>query len=267
MQTIISERQGIAQIVTLNRPQQRNAISLQMVDELLQQLELAEQDPALRALVLRGSGGNFCAGGDIGDMLTAQQSAADGDSDAFYRLNRRFGELLQQFNRTPLVVIAVLDGAVMGGGFGLACTADIAIATGNTKFALPETRLGLPPAQIAPFVVRRVGLSQARRLALSGATVDAQLALAIGLVHQVVDGQDGLEQAVESQLQAIRACAPNALATTKQILLASANLPGDEELSMVLDQGAQAFAAAIQSHEGREGARAFVEKRAAEWQS
>ncbi|MFC6979319.1 enoyl-CoA hydratase/isomerase family protein [Microbulbifer taiwanensis] len=150
MQTLVTETRGIAQLITLNKPRQHNAISLQMVDELLRQLDEAERDPALRALVLRGAGGNFCAGGDIGDMLAARQSAADGDSHAFFQLNRRFGELLQKFNHSRLVVIALLEGAVMGGGFGLACIADIAIATADTKFSLPETRLGLPPAQIAP---------------------------------------------------------------------------------------------------------------------
>ncbi|SHE70705.1 isohexenylglutaconyl-CoA hydratase [Microbulbifer donghaiensis] len=266
MQTIISEKRGIAQIVTLNRPEQRNAISLQMVDELLQQLAEAERDPDLRALVVRGAGGNFCAGGDIGDMLAAQQSAADGGSDAFYRLNRRFGELLEHFNRTPLVVIAALEGAVMGGGVGLACIADITIAESNTTISLPETRLGLPPAQIAPFVVRRIGLAQARRLALSAARIDAQLALALGLTHQVAEGTEALDRALEKQLQAIAGCAPNALAATKQLMLASANLRGDEDLGRLLDRGAELFAAAVQGHEGREGARAFIEKRAPEWQ-
>ncbi|WP_323844554.1 enoyl-CoA hydratase/isomerase family protein [Microbulbifer magnicolonia] len=262
----MSETNGIAQIVTLNRPQQRNAISLQIVEELLQQLQRAEEDKSVRALVLRGAGGNFCAGGDIGDMLAAQQRASDGDAEAFYRLNRRFGELLEKFNRSRLVIIALLEGAVMGGGVGLACIADIAIADSAAKFSLPETRLGLPPAQIAPFVVSRLGLSQSRRLALSGATIDAPQAQRVGLCHLLADGSAALEQELQAQLQAIRACAPAALAATKQLLLASAQVADDEQLSRLLDRGAEAFSNAIQGHEGREGARAFLEKRAAEWQ-
>ncbi|WP_444904594.1 enoyl-CoA hydratase/isomerase family protein [Microbulbifer sp. CnH-101-E] len=266
MQTIIDETIGIACHLTLNRPQQRNAISLQMVDELLQKLAEAEEDPQVRALVLRGAEHHFCAGGDIADMLNAQQGASNGNSDAFFHLNRRFGELMERFNRTPLVVIAVLEGAVMGGGFGLACSADIAIADRSCRFALPETRLGLPPAQIAPFVVARVGLSQARRLALSGAKVNAQQALEIGLIHQLLDNSEDLEGALQEHLGAINACAPGALATTKQILLDAARVSDETALGQLLDGAAQQFSRAIQGHEGREGARAFLEKRSPEWQ-
>lgn len=266
MPTLLTEKRGIALSITLNRPQQRNAISLQMIEQLLLQLHSAEQDPGIRALLLRGAGGNFCAGGDIGDMQAAQRSAAGGDSDAIYRLNRRFGELLYRFNNTRLVVVAALEGAVMGGGLGLACVADIAIADANTKFSLPETRLGLPPAQIAPFVVARIGLSQARRLALSSMPVDAREALQIGLVHRLAASTAELDDELENQLQAIRACAPKALASTKRLLWQSAQLSSDEQLQQLLDSAARQFADAIVSGEGREGACAFVQKRQPEWQ-
>ncbi|MDP5208928.1 enoyl-CoA hydratase/isomerase family protein [Microbulbifer sp. 2205BS26-8] len=266
MQTIIDETVGIARHLTLNRPRQRNAISLPMVDELLQKLTEAEAASQTRVLVLRGAEHNFCAGGDIGDMLTAQQNASDGDTDAFYHLNRRFGELLERVNSSSLVVIAVLEGAVMGGGFGLACSADIAIADHSCRFALPETRLGLPPAQIAPFVVARVGLSQARRLALGGTTLKAREALDIGLIHQLLDSSTALEAALQGHLDNINACAPGALATTKHLLLQAAQIADKYALSHLLDDAAKHFSNAIQGSEGREGARAFMEKRAPEWQ-
>ncbi|MCO1334255.1 enoyl-CoA hydratase/isomerase family protein [Microbulbifer sp. OS29] len=266
MQTVIDKTIGITRHLTLNRPKQRNAISLQMVDELLQKLSEAEEDQQVRALVLRGAEHNFCAGGDIVDMLNAQQGASDGENNAFFHLNRRFGELMQRFNRTPLVVIAVLEGAVMGGGFGLACSADITIADHSCRFALPETRLGIPPAQIAPFVVARVGLSQARRLALSGVKVKAQQALEIGLIHQLLDDTEALEGALQEHLTAINACAPGALAITKQILMDAARVSDENALGQLLDGAAKQFSRAIQGHEGREGARAFLEKRSPEWQ-
>ena len=266
MHTLHTEQSGIAQFITLQRPQQRNAMSLQMLDELLEQLDIAEENPAVRALVLRGSGGHFSAGADLGDMLQAQQKVSDGDSDAFFHLNRRFGELLCRFNSTPLVVIAALEGAVMGGGFGLACVADIAIASDSVKFSLPETRLGLLPAQIAPFVVARIGQSQARRLALSGSSVDATEAGRIGLVHQTVAGPGELEAAVTDQLKAIGRCAPGALAATKQLLLDSTEAPSTAGLAALLDRAAHSFSAAVQGSEGTEGTRAFIEKRPAEWQ-
>lgn len=266
MHTLHTEQSGIAQFITLHRPQQRNAMSLQMVDELLEQLDLAEQNPAVRALVLRGSEGHFSAGADLGDMLQAQQKITDGDNDAFFHLNRRFGELLCRFNSTPLVVIAALEGAVIGGGFGLACVADIAIASDGVKFSLPETRLGLLPAQIAPFVVARIGESQARRLALSGSSVDIDEAWRIGLVHQTVAGPAEMEAAITAQLQAIGRCAPGALAATKRLLLDSAETTNSTGLAALLDRAAHSFSAAVQGNEGAEGTRAFIEKRPAAWQ-
>lgn len=268
MQTLIVEDRGHARCITLNRPQQRNAMSLQMVEELLQQLEAAEAaaetDKNLRALVLRGSGGHFCAGGDIADMLDAQQRAADGDREAFYSMNRRFGELLCRFNDTHLVVVAALEGAVMGGGFGLACIADLCLAADSARFSLPETRLGLPPAQIAPFVAARLGQFQARRLALGGRAIDAAEAARIGLVHQLADSSAALETLLDEQLRAIRACAPAALATTKQLLRDTARASDSESLNGLLDSAAHNFARAI-AGEGREGMQAFIEKRQPDW--
>lgn len=267
MHTLRTEQSGIALFVTLQRPQQRNAMSLQMVDELLEQLDIAEQNPGVRALVLRGSEGHFSAGADLGDMLQAQQKITDGDNHAFFQLNRRFGELLCRFNNTPLVVIAALEGAVMGGGFGLACVADIAIASDSVKFSLPETRLGLLPAQIAPFVVARIGASQARRLALTGSSLDINEAWRIGLVHQTAVGPAELEAAITAQLQAIGRCAPGALAATKQLLLDSVEAANQTELAALLDRAARSFSAAVQGSEGAEGTRAFIEKRPAAWQA
>jgi isohexenylglutaconyl-CoA hydratase len=145
--------------VTLNRPDNRNAMSLAMVGELRAVLDSVQSELSVRALVLRGAGGHFCAGGDIKDMAGARAAGAE----AYRELNRAFGAMLEQAQHAPQVLVAVLEGAVLGGGFGLACVSDIAIAHANAKFGLPETSLGILPAQIAPFVVKRIGLTQARR--------------------------------------------------------------------------------------------------------
>ena len=139
--------------ITLNRPESRNAMSLTMVNELMAVFESVAGDTTIRAIVLRGTGGHFCAGGDIKDMAGARQQAASGDDNAFQTLNRRFGEMITAANRQPQVMITVLEGAVLGGGFGLACISDVAIASEDATFGLPETGLGVIPAQIAPFVV------------------------------------------------------------------------------------------------------------------
>jgi isohexenylglutaconyl-CoA hydratase len=259
-ETLELTRDGAFLHVTLNRPDTRNAMSLGMVDELMQVFDAVENDESIRGLVLRGAGGHFCAGGDIKDMSGARQKAQEGDPDAFFHLNRRFGEMITRANELPAVVIAVLEGAVMGGGFGLACVTDIALADRNAKFGLPETSLGVIPAQIAPFVVQRIGLTQTRRLALTAARIDGDQALRLGLVHETHEA-DGLDEALQKNLDAVRHCAPRASARTKQLVLDV----GRVDLEELLDGAARDFAAAVTGEEGQEGTLAFMQKRAPAW--
>jgi isohexenylglutaconyl-CoA hydratase len=247
--------------ITLNRPDSRNAMSLAMVHELRAVLESVRNDSSVRALVLRGASGHFCAGGDIKDMAGARaRSQGKEGPDAYRELNRAFGAMLEEAQTAPQVVVAVLEGAVLGGGFGLACVSDIAIAAEGCKFGLPETTLGILPAQIAPFVVKRVGLTQARRLALTAARFDGAEALRLGLVHYC-EVADSLDSRLTEVIQQIRQCAPQANAQTKALLLASET----EAMSSLLDRAAEQFAAAVTGAEGTEGTMAFVQKRAPKW--
>ena len=150
----------------------------------------------------------------------------------------------------------------MGGGFGLACVSDMAIATSSTRFAMPETSLGLIPAQIAPFVVARIGLTQTRRLALLGSTLSGQEAHSLGLVHECVTDEAALDAALNEALIQVNLVAPKATAVTKRLVLDAHRLPVDDTL---LDRAADDFADALLSAEGREGANAFVQKRAPHW--
>lgn len=258
--TLLVEQQGLALHVTLNRPDKRNAMSLELVEELSACLAAAADDASIRAIVLRGAGGHFCAGGDIADMAKARQLAASGNDQAYVQFNRRFGQLLEQANAQPQVIITLLEGAVLGGGFGLACVSDIAIATPDAQFGLPETSLGILPAQIAPFVVERIGLTQARRLALTGTRFAGDAALALGLVHEVA-AQDQLDARLADYLTQIKRCAPQANRITKQLLLKV----GKQPMSEVLDQAALAFSQAVTGAEGMEGTMAFMQKRKPKW--
>lgn len=243
--------------LTLNRPESRNAMSLAMVEELRGVLAAVRDDVGVRALVLRGAGGHFCAGGDIKDMATARAAGAE----AYQALNRAFGALLEEAQQAPQVLIAVLQGAVLGGGFGLACVSDIAIAEQGAKFGLPETSLGILPAQIAPFVVKRIGLTQARRLALTAARFDGLEAVRLGLVHFVEADAQALAERLGEVLEQVRRCAPGANAATKALLLASESEP----LGPLLDRAAGLFASAVVGAEGSEGTLAFVQKRPPNW--
>ena len=260
-ETLTQELDGAVLHITLNRPDSRNAMSLIMVNELMTVFEAVKDDRAIRAIVLRGAGGHFCAGGDIKDMAGARQKAADGNSDAYVSLNRRFGEMITAANQQPQVIITVLEGAVLGGGFGLACISDVAIAHTDATFGLPETGLGVIPAQIAPFVVERIGLTQARRLALTGIRFKGEEALRLGIVHEVAADDAGLAASLAHTLKAVRRCAPNANRVTKALVLKV----GHEPMESLLDQAAMDFATAVNSDEGQEGTMAFVQKRPASW--
>lgn len=251
MNTLLLEAHNGVLHITLNRPECRNAMSLSMVKELRR--VLAQLDSQVRAVVISGAGGHFCAGADVKDLV--------GAGDQLQALNRVFGALLQEVEALPQVVIVVLQGAVLGGGFGLACVSDIALADHKTQFGLPETRLGLLPAQIAPFVVKRIGLTQARRLALTAARFDGGEAERLGLVHFVERDPQALAQRLDEVLGQVLECAPGANGRTKSLLLASVNEP----LGAVLDRGAQWFAEAVTSEEGIEGTQAFVQKRKPRW--
>lgn len=260
-ETLQLREEGFVLHITLNRPDSRNAMSWQMTQELRAVFSAIENNESIRAVVLRGAGGHFCAGGDIKDMAGARMQAASGNNEAYAELNRAFGHLITQVNHAPQVVIAVLEGAVLGGGFGLACVSDVAITLEDAKFGLPETSLGIIPAQIAPFVVQRVGLTQARRLALLGARFNGAEAARLGIAHQVVTDTTALEAALSDTLAQIKKCAPQANRNTKALL----HRVGHEPLESLLDDAAQQFASAVAGTEGAEGTMAFVQKRAARW--
>ncbi|OZC37823.1 enoyl-CoA hydratase [Marinobacter vinifirmus] len=260
-ETLILEKQGPSLFLTINRPDVRNAMSLQMVAELAALFTEVENDNSIRAVVIRGAGGHFCAGGDIKDMAGARGQKGEGKDDPFYKLNRAFGQMIQQVNESSKVVIAITEGAVMGGGFGLACVSDLAIAGPTAKFSMPETTLGVIPAQIAPFVVERIGLTQARRLALLGLRIDAAEACALGIVHQVAESEEQLDDMLNQALERVRLCAPNATAETKALL----HRVGHEAMTGLLDDAAEKFAAAIGGPEGTEGTMAFMQKREPKW--
>ncbi|MGB0386883.1 MAG: enoyl-CoA hydratase/isomerase family protein [Ardenticatenaceae bacterium] len=257
--TILVERQGSRLYVTLNRPQARNAITGEMRSELSAVVSAIRDDRSVRVLIMRGAGGVFCAGGDIKGFKRIFQGEFSAEQVAAQ--NRSYGEFMTELNELPQTVVMLVEGGAIGGGLGMVCVSDIGIATANTRFALSETSLGVPPAQIAAFVVQRIGFTQARRLMLTASRFTAEEAERLGLVHFVVPDSDALEQKAEEILKLINRCGPNANAVTKAILHSTQNQP----LPATLDMAAQHFAECMQSDEGREGVAAFLEKRKPKW--
>lgn len=261
-ESVLVRREGGVLHVTLNRPKARNAMSREMVGALEAALAEATDDDGVRLILLRGEGGHFCAGGDIKDMAQARMAPPGdaGGADPVAALNAAFGRLALAYARGPVPVLAVLEGAVMGGGFGLACVADVVIASTSADFRLPETSLGVIPAQIAPFLIERLGYSEAKRLALTGARLGAEKALALGLVHVVVE-PEGIDDEVARQVTQIMRCAPKATAATKRLF--HRLHPGvDEE---AIEHAAAVFAEAARGDEAAEGMQAFLAKRSPAW--
>ncbi len=258
-ETLRLELEGGILTATLDRPDSRNALNETMVGELsaLADALIAAPLGTVRALVLRGAGDAFCAGGDIRDF----RDLLAADEATIAARNRRFGALLERLDALPFVVIAVIEGPAFGGGLGLIAIADVVLATAHARFALSETGLGLPPAQIAPFVAGRIGLAQARRLALTGIRLDAGEARRIGLIDQLVDDDSNVDTALASILGAVRRTAPEATATTKALLLATRETPR----RALLNEGADAFARALRGAEVGEGVAAFLARRAPSW--
>jgi len=252
---------GVLHLV-LDRPEAKNAMSLRMIDEIMGVFAAIRDRRDVRVVVLRGAGGTFCAGGDVKDMAASRGAPHEpGQPDPVAATNRRFGTLMTVVDRAPQAVVAVLEGAVLGGGFGLACVADVAIARADASFGLPETGLGFPPAQIAAFVVRRVGLAQARRLAVTGGRFDGRVAKEIGVVHHVVVDEEGILRELDGVLAQIRRCAPGAIAATKRIMADALAM----DIELVLDRAADLFADAVRGPEGTEGTMAFLGKRKPAW--
>lgn len=246
----------------LDRPERRNALSSQMVREIAATFAAIAADRSVRIVILRGAGGTFCAGGDIANMSVAQPSPPPGAPDDLRDYNRRFGAVLEAINVAPQVVIAAVEGYAMGGGFGLACVADVTIATADARFALSEATIGVVAAAVSPFVVQRIGLPAARRLGVTAVRINGDEAVAIGLADLVVPNGAALDAAVRETCNQVLKCAPEAVAITKRLMLraGSSNVIGE-----ILDDAAASFAAAVRGPEGREGTAAFVAKRKPSW--
>jgi isohexenylglutaconyl-CoA hydratase len=199
------ERVGRVLWLTLDRPARRNALDASLVEALL--AALSAPPPGVRVVLLRGSGGHLCAGGDVAEMAGA-------DEARLAVLNRRFGALLEAIAGCAVPVVTVCEGVCFGGGVGLASAADLTVASTTARFRLPELRLGVVPAQILPFVARRVGVSGARRLALTSPELDANEALRVGLVDARVE-PDALDAHVRDLVEALTAAEPGALQATR----------------------------------------------------
>ena len=254
------EHRGAFWFARLNRPEKRNALSDALVEALGALLDRVGADLEARALVISGAGGHFCAGADFAGFLALMQTAPGQADDPIARYNRGFGAMLERVAALPVPTIAVVNGVAMGGGCGLAAACDRVIAAEDATFAMPEVTIGVAPAQIAPFVVRRAGARRARWLMLGGARLKGVDAQAQGLVDVVVPS-GGLRAALEAELRLLAAAEPAALRATKRIV----NRTLEASLADSLDAAAHEFAGLLRHGAAREGIAATAGRRVPAW--
>ncbi len=247
--------------VTLNRPDIRNAFNEVMIKELRAAFEVEAVDPGVKVILLKGEGPVFCAGGDLNWMKKAVTYNYEENLRDTSALTKMFSIL----NECPRPVIGAVHGAAIGGGVGLVSVCDMVVATAETQFSLSEVRLGIVPSCIGPFVLAKIGASQARSLFISAERFQSDFALSIGLIHKVVKGREELDSEVSRLIKNILLCGPNAVAVAKRLVL---DLSWPEHRAMnhdCLDYVAKTLADLRVSPEGREGITAFLEKRKPSW--
>ncbi len=247
---------GVFEIV-LDRPEVHNAFDDRLIASLSELLERLAVDESISVVVLSGRGKSFSAGADLNWMRRmADYDDAQNVADA-----RALAGMLQRLDRLPMTTLALVQGAAMGGGVGLASCCDIVVAADDARFALSETRLGLVPAVISPYVLAAIGARQGRRLMQSGERFDAATALAIGLAHEVVPA-DELVRRGEEMIAELLKCGPAARRVAKELVAGVAGRPLDDE---VIDYTARTIARVRASDEGRDGVQSFLDKKRPGW--
>jgi methylglutaconyl-CoA hydratase len=252
------EKDGPVARLWLDRPDARNAFDGAMVSELRAALESLAADAELRVVVLGGRGPAFCAGADLGWM----KAMAGYTREENLREAEALAALFHAVDASPHPVVARVHGAALGGGSGLVAACDVAVAAHGTQFGFTEVRLGILPAVISPFVLRKIGESAARELFLTGERFDAERALAIGLVRAAVP-EAQLDAAVDGRVRELLKAGPHAVSAAKRLIRDVAGRPVDEVRRLTVERIADARASA----EGQEGMRAFLEKRKPAWAS
>ena len=259
VENLLLEKDADTLTIWFNRPEVRNALSQAVADDLAAVLEALPGEADIRFVILRGKGGVFCAGGDLKMFKTVFQGGAERDDIVGF--NADFGRLMKAVHALPQLIVVLIEGAAMAGGLGLSCIADVVVTTADAKYSLTEVTLGIPPAQITPVVMKRIGASEARRLLLTAARFDGNEAGRLGFAHFVVEDAEALEARTAEILAQARKGAPGAIARTKEIINAVDHLEGD---ALVLF-AAERFADSMLGDEAREGLAAFAEKRQPNW--
>ncbi len=258
-ETLTIEHAGPVATIWMNRPDVFNAFNEQLIDELTRACELLDKDAAVRVVVLGGRGPHYSAGADLNWMRrAAEASEQENLEDA-----RRFARMLRVLSTLSKPTIARVQGAALGGGTGLAAACDMAVASADAVFSTSEVKFGIIPAVISPYVLRAIGPRQALRYFQTAERINAERALAIGLVHEVAP-LDQLDAAVAALVKPLVAGGPLAQKAAKELISAVQGRPLDDA---TLEETAQRIARQRRTDEARDGVSAFLDKRPPAWMS
>jgi len=247
---------GVARL-TLNRPEKHNSLNAQMIAELRSALKQIGSDATIRVVVLSGAGKSFCAGGDLGWMKQQFESDRAGRIAQATEL----AEMLKELDTLNKPVIARVNGQAYGGGVGMMAVCDIVVAADDARFALTETKLGLIPATIGPFIVARMGEGNVRCVALNACPFDTIEAVEMGLVTESVPSNK-LDEAINNQIDLFLECAPGAVADTKDWIMMIARNPGKDHLAASVERLADRW----EENETEEGLNCFFDRTKPSWQ-
>lgn len=251
-----TEQRGSARWIVLDRPEIRNALSAALVAQARDALREAVADPTVRAVVVTGAGAAFSAGADLNEMKASRQDTFQENVDNALQTSSLFYDIAG----SPKPVVARVNGAARAGALGIICACDVTVAVRGISFAFTEARLGIAPAMISPFVIRRIGAARAQRLFLTGETFGAEEAERFGLIDHLVEAEK-LDETVETVCRDLEGCGPQALAAVKQIVahVLEDTAEGNRRFT------AEMLARMRAGDEGQEGMAAFFEKRPPRW--
>ncbi|HZZ34443.1 MAG TPA: enoyl-CoA hydratase-related protein [Caulobacteraceae bacterium] len=249
-----------AATITLNRPAQKNAFNAEVIAALNQTLETLEGADGVRVVFVRGVGGTFSAGADLEWMRDAvDRTESDNRDDAM-----EMAIMLRRLYELPALTVALVEGGAFGGGAGLVAACDLGVTTRDARFAFSEVKLGLIPATVSPYVIAAIGPRKARSLFATGRVFDAEEALRIGLVDEIVEDAGALDRAMERIATETLACAPEALEACKKLV---ADVAGRRIDHPLMEDTANRIARARVGEEGQEGVRAFLARKTPSWAS
>ena len=246
--------------IWLNRPDFKNALSEDMLDELFEILAILHKDNKKRGVTFRGRGGVFCSGGDLKGFEQMTQ-VGDKARGMAHKMSVVAGNFFKLIHTLPQITVAVVEGSAMAGGFGLACATDFIVARKDAKMVLTEVLIGLTPAQIAPYVIQRIGFQKTRQLMLLAKMTGGEDALKMGLADFISNDEKEMNDQVEKIKRSVLKGGPSALRSTKKMIEAVRVL----EQEKLIPFAADLFADCLVSDEGKEGYGSFLEKRKPDW--